>query len=326
MRRIDKVQQFLDLAPQRLFIQDTIQVADWHLRSFDRPLCSVSGGSDSDIMIDLLERISPHTVTYAFFDTGIEYRATKFHLEDLEEKYGIKIHRRPAVTPVPAGCKKFGQPFLSKYVSEMIERLQNHNFQWEDEPFDVLYARYPKCKAALRWWCNDWGDGSSFNISRNYLLKEFMIAYPPRFKISNKCCTGAKKKPAILCNVEFGANLRITGERQAESGARATANTSCFTPAKEDKIAAYRPLFFWSDADKLAYESAFGVWHSDCYRVWGMTRTGCAGCPFGSRFEQELEIIGQYEPWLYTAVNNIFGDSYVYTRAYRKFKSTVRKE
>ena len=55
-----------------------------------------------------------------------------------------------------------------------------------------------------------------------------------------------------------------------------------------------------------------------------MIRTGCAGCPFGSRFEEELEIIKKYEPKLYKAVNKIFAKSYEYTRRYREFKNTYK--
>lgn len=56
-----------------------------------------------------------------------------------------------------------------------------------------------------------------------------------------------------------------------------------------------------------------------CYTEYGLTRTGCAGCPFGRDFEQELSVIEQYEPKLFKAVNNIFGDSYEYTRKYKAF-------
>ena len=272
-------------------------------------------------MVDLIERVSPHTVTYVFFDTGIETQATKRHLDYLENKYGIIIERRHAVIPVPLGCKKYGQPFFSKLVSEYIGRLQAHGFEWEDRPFEELYAKYPKCKVALRWWCNQWGEGSRFNISRNKLLKEFIIENPPWFPISKECCTGAKKKTAYLCDTEFDADMKITGERRSEGGARATANISCFTPPKKSHIAAYRPLFFIDDADKAIYENHYCILHSDCYRVWGMKRTGCAGCPFGSNFETELKLIKHYEPKLYGAVSNIFKDSYEYTRKYREFKA-----
>ena len=56
-------------------------------------------------MLDLLERVRGNRkVTYVFFDTGIEYRATLRHLDDLEAKYGIEIVRRKAKKPVPMVC------------------------------------------------------------------------------------------------------------------------------------------------------------------------------------------------------------------------------
>lgn len=48
--------------------------------------------------------------------------------------------------------------------------------------------------------------------------------------------------------------------------------------------------------------------------------TGCCGCPYGKNFEKELKIIQQYEPNLYSAVNNIFGQSYEYTRKFLEYR------
>ena len=64
----------------------------------------------------------------------------------------------------------------------------------------------------------------------------------------------------------------------------------------------------------------FPIENSKCYTNYGLKRTGCAGCPFGRDFEKELEIIERYEPKLFKAVNNIFGDSYEYTRQYKEFR------
>ena len=50
-----------------------------------------------------------------------------------------------------------------------------------------------------------------------------------------------------------------------------------------------------------------------------MLRTGCAGCPFNSKFDDEKRIIDIYEPKLSKAVSKIFKESYEYTRAYRMF-------
>ena len=126
---------------------------------YPKIMVSVSGGADSDIVIDMIERIGYplSQVNYVFFDTGLEFKATKDHLQFLEQKYGISITRMRVPVPVPLGCKKYGLPFLSKQVSEWINRLQRHNFKWEDKPFEELMDEYPRCKAALRWWCNEWG-------------------------------------------------------------------------------------------------------------------------------------------------------------------------
>lgn len=55
-------------------------------------LCSISGGSDSDDMLDIVYRCDKsNKVKYVWFDTGLEYSATKEHLKYLENKYDI-IH------------------------------------------------------------------------------------------------------------------------------------------------------------------------------------------------------------------------------------------
>lgn len=187
---------------------------------YETVMVAVSGGSDSDIIVDLIERVGhPHcTVRYVFYDTGVEFQATKRHLEDLEQQYGITIERHRASVPVPIGVQKNGLPFISKRISDYIHRLQKYDFQWEDEPFDVLYVRYPRCKAALRWWCNDWGEKSQMNINHHKWLKEFMIENPPDFMISDACCSGAKKQTAHRVEKELSPDLNVQGIRKAEGG------------------------------------------------------------------------------------------------------------
>ena len=289
-------------------------------------VCSISGGSDSDILLDIFTKLDPHKkVKYIWFDTGIEYEATKKHLEYLEDKYGIKIEHIKAIVPVPLGCKKYGVPFWSKHTSEMIERLQKHNFKWEDKPLEELLEEYPNCKVALRWWCNDFGEWSRFNIKYVYGLKEYMVAHPPRHRISSRCCDGAKKDNAKKYLLENGADLNVTGIRKNEGGIRSSAYKSCFDIAKDNESwDNYRPIFWYSENDKEVYEKMFDVIHSSCYRDYGLSRTGCAGCPFGKDFEKELMIISKYEPKLFAAVNNIFGQSYEYTRNFYKFREELK--
>ena len=52
--------------------------------SYKNIMCSVSGGSDSDIIIDLCKRCDiSEKIIYIWFDTGLEYQATKEHLKQV---------------------------------------------------------------------------------------------------------------------------------------------------------------------------------------------------------------------------------------------------
>lgn len=287
--------------------------------------CSISGGADSDIMLDMVSKLDiDKKVHYVFFDTGIEMLATKKHLDYLENRYGIKIEHIKHDTPIPVAVKKYGYPFLSKKFSDYIERLQKHNFQWEDGTFEELDKKYTHCQTALRWWCNAWGEKSSANIERAPYLKEFMMQNPPTFHVSPKCCDYGKKKPADMAAKKYDVDLTLIGVRKAEWGARAMAYKTCLVDGKHGLQ--HFPLFWFKDEDKKAYEDACNIVHSDAYTVYGCKRTGCAGCPFGSRFEDELKMLHEYEPHLYKAVCNIFGPSYEYTRAYRAFRDKKKEE
>lgn len=58
----------------------------------DKIMVSISGGKDSDTMLDLILKvirsndIDINKFHFVFFDTGIEYQATKDHLKYLEDK------------------------------------------------------------------------------------------------------------------------------------------------------------------------------------------------------------------------------------------------
>lgn len=303
------------------FIVEVFAVFMRKYMEYDNIVVSISGGADSDILLDTCTKIDKdHKIKYVFFNTGLEYEATKEHIKYLEDKYGVNIDEETPTVPIPLANRKYGQPFLSKQISENIDRLQRHNFQWEDEPFDELLKRYPKCKAALRWWCNEWGDGSRFNINCRKGLKEFMIQNPPMFRISAKCCEYTKKKTAKAYCKSVECELNITGVRKSEGGARSTTYKSCFSLGKKHPWDDYRPIFWFTNDTKTEYKELSGVIHSRCYTEYGLKRTGCAGCPFGRDFEGELEVIKNYEPKLFNAVNKVFGNSYEYTRNYIKFR------
>lgn len=320
LRKFDSVEDAVESCPRNKTIIDNI-IKSWTYindSKYKKIVCSVSGGSDSDVMLDICWRCDKdNKIEYVWFDTGLEYNATKQHLKYLEEKYNIQIIVRKAIKSIPSSCMHVGQPFINKRVSEYMSRLQQHGFKWEDEDFDILYQRYPKCKSALEWWCNK-NKVHTLNIKGNKWLKEFIVSNHPNFKISNKCCNYAKKMVIHKLIKDNKYDLSIFGVRKAEGGSRAIAYKGCFDD-NANECDNYRPLFWYLDKDKEEYESHFNVTHSDCYTKYGLKRTGCAGCPYGREFNHELQIIQEYEPRLFVAVNNIFGESYEYTRQYKEF-------
>lgn len=325
MRKVSDLTELLETCPKNGIIADSF-VKAWSIinnKNNEKILCSISGGADSDVMLDLIWRVDiSNKVNYVWFNTGMEYQATKDHLKELEEKYEIGIIREKAILPVPTGCKKYGLPFVSKRVSNLISRLQSHNFRWEDGEFAELLQKYPNCKCALLWWCNQ--NTKWLNIDNNVGLKEFLIQNPPQFRISDGCCKYAKKEVGNTFVKKGGYQIRIEGLRKAEGGLRSIRHSSCFSSNKDTGVGDYRPLFWYKNEDKSEYESAYGIVHSKCYSEYGLKRTGCVGCPFGRNFETELEACKTYEPKLLNAAQNVFGESYEYTKKYREFVKQLK--
>ena len=322
---MDELEKIVASAPDNFVIQNAIIKCYEIVNSHNKIVCSISGGGDSDVMLDLLIRCGAKEKTdFVFFNTGLEYQATIDHLEFLEQKYDITIQRVRSKKPIPVSTREYGQPFWSKFASEMIHRLQLHDFTWEDKPYEDLIKEYPKCQTALQWWCNvTRGKSTQYAIMRAPYLKEFMIANPPDFKITSQCCTHTKKNPmhAIIRRGEY--DLNCLGIRQSEGGVRAAALKSCFSTGSE--IDSFRPIFWFRDIDKEQYCQHYGVTHSKCYTEYGLIRTGCVGCPFGKRFEDELLVLERYEPKLLKAANAVFGNSYAYTRAYLEFRESQKR-
>ena len=115
----------------------------------------------------------------------------------------------------------------------------------------------------------------------------------------------------------------ITGERRDEGGMRSVPrkdNTAlCFTETGSGQYR-LRPLYYVSDSDKAWYKEEYGIRYSDAYEVYGLTRTGCCGCPISYKAVDDLEKIRPYEPTLVKAAWNLFGASYRYRQAYNAYK------
>lgn len=321
------------------------------IRQHPNAICSYSGGADSDILIDVIERTRTTfdlpPVKYVFFNTGLEMEATKRHVKETAEKYGIEIEEvRPKINIVKA-TREHGVPFVSKIMSAGLEGWQKKGIplsiadeyaQAEDKAAkrQELKERYPKCEATINFicCCNSKGEprpNIQLVINANKYMLDFIKECPPDFPISAKCCDYCKKQPAH--RVQNGYEMIITGERRDEGGMRSVprseqwneTNTMCFAETSDGKYR-FRPLYYVTDKDKAWYKDYYGITYSDAYEVYGLTRTGCCGCPISYKAVDDLEKIRPYEPNVVKAAWNIFGKSYEYRQKYVAYKEQRKVE
>ena len=318
------------------------------LKQHPDAICSYSGGADSDILIDLIEqarKIAPSLpkVKYVFFNTGLEMQATKDHVKEVAEKYGVEIEEvRPKINIVQA-TRQHGVPFVSKIMSGGLSEWQKKGvplsvadeYQIADDKEakrKELKERYPKCESVLNFLCccNSKGEprpNIQLVINSSKYMLDFIKECPPDFKISAKCCDYCKKQ--IAHRVQKNYEMVITGERRDEGGMRSVPrkdNTAlCFTETADNKYR-FRPLYYVSDKDKAWYKETYGIRYSDAYEVYGLTRTGCCGCPISYKAVEDLEKIGKYEPNVVKAAWNIFGKSYEYRRKYNEYKAAMMEQ
>lgn len=313
------------------------------LREHPNAMCSYSGGSDSDIMIHLIESARKliktlPPVQYYFFETGLEMDATRRHVRETAELYGVEIKTvRPKKSIVQA-TREYGQPFVSKIMSAGLEAVQRKNIplsiadeynQAEDKAAKrkELKQRFPKSEQAINFLCccNSAGEprpNIQLVINSSKYMLDFIRENPIPFRVSNRCCDVCKKQPAH--DVEKNFDMVITGERRDEGGMRSVprgdSTTMCFAETAEGKFR-LRPLYYVSDEDKRWYKEWHGLRYSDAYEVYGLKRTGCCGCAISARAASDLELIRPYEPNVVKAAWAIFGDSYRYRARYNNYKA-----
>lgn len=316
-----------------------------------KAICSYSGGSDSDILIDLIERarrkipdLNIPPVKYVFFNTGLEMKATKDHVKAVAEKYNVEIEECRPKTNIVQSSRIHGIPFVSKIMSNGLSEWQKKGVplsiadeydQAEDKAAkrQELRERYPKCESLINFLCccNKAGEprpNIQIVINSSRYMRDFIAENPPDFKISAKCCDYCKKQTAH--RAQKGYDMIITGERMAEGGMRSVPrnaefydnpnNTMCFYESSNSQFR-FRPLYYVSDQDKAWYKEYYGLKYSDAYEVYRLTRTGCCGCPISHKAVEDLEKIKPYEPNVVKAAWNIFGKSYLYRQAYNEYKA-----
>lgn len=144
---------------------------------FKNILFSYSGGKDSTVVYHLLKELNLlDKINIVFSNTHMEFDAINEFIEKFDNVEIIEPK-----TALPLIYLKYGLPIHSKYTSEMIHRLQKHNFDFKNDTFksfnDLIY-KYPNCKSCLMWLCKkmlNWIVLIDLKINYQVLTLKFLI-------------------------------------------------------------------------------------------------------------------------------------------------------
>lgn len=156
---------------------------------------------------------------------------------------------------------QFGIPCFTKQQDEYIHRYQNG-------------SRSDNTMRAIM------GENVKFNLNKK---ARQLVLSGELHKVSNKCCYWNKELPLMRYAKEHRKKC-IIGVRGAESNTRKCKYNTCL-----QKSGDFTPLYDFSDElVELIYE-VYQIEIPKCY--YYLSRTGCAGCPYGRNTETELGLI-----------------------------------
>lgn len=239
---------------------------------------SFSGGKDSTVLSWLIDKALPNnTIPRVYCDTGIELNMVKDFVKKQAETDKRIVIIKPKI-PIAKMLKKEGYPFKSKRHSKHLN----------------LFQRKGKT-LTVKKYLGEIVDGKQYS-GRHLCPKKLKYQFNNDFnlKISDKCCNEIKKEPLEKWAKENKKPYRIIGVMRAEGGLREGAKCLAFVGGE---LKAFQPLVAvnkeWEDW--LINEYKIDI--CDIYKPpYNMQRTGCKGCPFNLKLQDDLNMLSWYFP------------------------------
>lgn len=222
---------------------------------FDRYVLSYSGGKDSHFLYWFIkEWMHDEQIEIVGVNTSFEIPEIR---DRILQNSDIVLH--PSMNRWEIK-ERFGIPCFSKQQDEYIHRYQKG-------------SRTPNTMRAVM--------GETI-YGLNQAARELLLS-GTLHKVSNKCCYYNKELPMIRYEKGTGKKA-IIGVRQSESRTRMAKYSSCMR-----KNGNFTPIYDFSDNLMDDIYMAFGIEVPRVYTY--VSRTGCAGCPYGRNCETELSLI-----------------------------------
>jgi len=240
---------------------------------------SYSGGKDSHFLYWFIkEYLKDHDIEIVSCNTFMEHNQIQKRMERYAD---VIIH--PSMKPLEIK-EKHGSPCFSKMQDEMIDRYQRG-------------SRSP----SLMQFINGTKNNGNTMFKLNKQARELLLS-DRLHRVSNKCCYYLKKEPFKKYE-HISCKKAILGVRSTESILRKAQYTTCF-----NKNGKFTPLFDLTDE---ILDHIYEVYNIEIPPIYNMvSRTGCMGCPYGSKFGDtiaELRVLNKNQ---YNFVRSYFKESY----------------
>ena len=221
---------------------------------------SYSGGKDSHFLYWFIkEYLQRDDIKIVGINTYMEHQEIR---DRILKNSDIVLY--PKMKPMEIK-EKYGIPCFSKLQDEYISR----------------YQKGSRAKSTLDFIKGE--NNTKFKLNKK--AKELLLKNKLH-KISNKCCKVLKKDTANKFQKESGLKP-ILGVREDEGILRKSKYKSCFT-----KNGTFTPIH---DLSNELLEKIIKKYNIEVPEVYNhISRTGCMGCPYGSRSgntEKELTLI-----------------------------------
>lgn len=260
-------------------LQDRIQKIQQIVGKYgeDKFCISYSGGKDSNVLSKLVDLALPdNKIPRVYADTGIELNAVRDFVIQMCEK-DSRFERITPTVPIKQMLERDGYPFKSKRHCHNIDIYQRlgmtkTNIMYLDLDPDKHWSTWKRCPKVLQ-----------YQFSEDFKLR-----------LSNKCCDRLKKEPVKKWQRERDKPYTMIGVTRDEKGQRESAVCLVF---RNGRFKAFQPLVAvpkeWEDWFIEEYDIRLPLVY---YPPFNFTRTGCKGCPFNIKLQDELDILEEYFP------------------------------
>lgn len=239
---------------------------------------SYSGGKDSTVVHELFDMAVPgNRIPRVYANTGIEMNMIRDFVKSKAEKDERFVIIKPQRS-IKATLEEYGYPFKSKRHSAYLS----------------VYQRKGKLMG-VKQYLGEREDKEPWQSERSCpAILRYQFTQDFTMRISDKCCLKMKEEPLQKWGKENKRPYAVIGIMASEGGRREGAQ--CLV-VHGGKLKAFQPLAPMTKEWEEWFIEEHGVEICGVYKPpYNFPRTGCKGCPFTIKLQEQLDTFEQYFP------------------------------